>query len=54
MKNMTNKTHTTITIQKNTKRKLSLLGRKGQTFDKLLNEIVTHIEKCDRFWSENR
>ena len=51
---MGTKKSTTITIQKNTKRKLALLGRKGQSFEKLLKEIVTHIEKCDRFWSENR
>jgi len=45
---------TTITIKKNTKRRLALLGRKDQSFEKLLKEIVTHIEKCDRFWSKNR
>jgi len=54
MTNTKNKALTTIPIQKNTKRKLTLLGRKGQSFDKLMSEILTHIERCDRFWSENR
>jgi len=54
MKNTKNKTLTTIPIQKNTKRKLILLGRKGQTFDQLVTELLNHSDTCDRFWSENR
>jgi len=48
------KTKTTIEVQKITRNRLASLGKKDQTFDKLVSEILNHIEMCDRWWCENR
>jgi len=45
---------TTITVKKNTKERIVSLGKMNQSFDELLNEIITHVEKCDQWWSQNR
>jgi len=41
---------TTIELKKETKNKLSRLGRKGQTFDQLVSDLLKHVGSCDRFW----
>jgi len=41
-------------MKKETKNRLNLHGKKNQTFDQLVNEILDHLEKCDRWWCENR
>jgi len=48
------KTKTTIELQKFTRNRLASLGKKDQTFDKLVDEILNHIEMCDRWWCDNR
>jgi len=48
------KLQTSITLTRTTRDKLNKFGKKDQTFDQLLNEILNHIEKCDRWWCENR
>jgi len=45
---------TTITVKKNTKKRIASLGKMNQSFDELLNEIITHVEKCDQWWCQNR
>ncbi len=48
------KNRTTIELKKQTRDRLALLGRKGQTFDDLVTEILNHSENCDRWWGDNR
>ncbi len=43
---------TTINLTEDTKERLSNYGRITSTWDSVLNEILDHIERCDRFWSE--
>jgi len=38
--------YTTISIKKNTKNRLEKYGRKGQTWDELINEILDEIENA--------
>ena len=45
---------TTIQLKKITRQRLATNGNKTQTFDELVNEILNHVENCDRWWSENR
>jgi len=44
----------TIIVKKNTKKRIVSLGKMNQSFDELLNEIITHVEKCDQWWCQNR
>ena len=43
-------TRTTIQIKKETKERLEKFGNLGSTFDSVLNEIIDHLESCDRWW----
>lgn len=37
--------YTTISVKKETKKRLEDKGKKGQTFDELINELIDKIEK---------
>ena len=41
---------TTIELKKTTRDNLASLGKKDQSFDNLVSEIIFHLEKCDRWW----
>jgi len=43
-----------IAVAVTTRQKLAALGRKNQSYDNLLVEILDFIEKCDQWWSEKR
>lgn len=43
---------TTIQVKKTTKERLSKLGCVNSTYDSLINEILDHLDKCDRFWED--
>jgi len=45
---------TTITVTNTTKNRLVTLGKKNQSYDNLLVEILDFIEKCDQWWAEKR
>jgi len=45
---------TTVQLKISTRDRLASIGKKNQSFDSLIGEILKHLEKCDRFWSENR
>ena len=45
---------TQIVIEKVTKQKLIALGKKNQSFDNLLKEILDFVENSDQWWCENR
>lgn len=44
----------TICLSETVKEMLRQNGKKGQSFEDLLREITEHIDKCDRWWCENR
>jgi len=44
------KTKTSVQISKQTRLKLAKLGTIASTYDSLINELVNHVTKCDRFW----
>ena len=48
------KNTTTIQLKRSTRERLASIGKMDQTFDSLIDEVLKHLEKCDRFWSENR
>ncbi len=43
---------TSIPIQKETKEKLSRLGSLKSTYDSVINELVEHVQQCDRYWED--
>ena len=48
------KTKTTIELHKTTRNRLASFGKKDQSFDKLVSEILNHIEQCDKWWCNSR
>jgi len=45
---------TTIQLKRSTRDHLASIGKMDQSFDSLIDEVLKHIENCDRFWSDNR
>lgn len=43
---------TRIELKNKTKRRLLTFGKKGQSFDLLINEILDHVDSCDRWWED--
>ena len=43
-----------ISVTKETRERLAMLGKKNQSYNNLLNEILDFIEKCDQWWAEHR
>ena len=41
-----------IVIKKSTKERLAKLGSLTSTWDVLLNNLLDHLEHCDRFWED--
>ena len=42
-----------ISIKKSTKKELEKFGRMNSDYDSIIQEILKHVDTCDRFW-ENR
>ncbi len=42
----------TLNLKEHTKTRLTKLGNLGSTFDSVVNEILDHVESCDKFWSD--
>ena len=40
---------TTIQINKNTRKRLRELGKKGETYDKLLNRVITQVKQGQNY-----
>lgn len=43
-----------VPITQETKKRLESLGKKNQSYNRLLTEILDFIEKSDQWWVENR
>jgi len=43
-----------ISLAIDTRKRLASIGRKNQSYDNLINQILEHIDKCDRWWDEKR
>ena len=41
-----------ITINKETEEKLEKLGSMNSTFDSVLNDLLDHVDTCDRWWNK--
>lgn len=41
-----------IEVKKSTKNKLSKLGSINSTYDAVINELIYHVDTCDKFWSK--
>lgn len=48
------KNMSSISVTQETRERLVSLGRKNQSYDRLLKEILDFIEKSDQWWAENR
>jgi len=48
------RSQTTIPLEKITKNRLTSLGKKNQSYDNLVNEILDFIESSDQWWAERR
>lgn len=48
------KNTTTIQLNIDTRNHLASIGKKDQSFDDLVSEILKHVKTCDRWWCENR
>ena len=40
----------TIRISRKTREEMKRVGKKSQTYDEIIKELLTHISECDRFW----
>jgi len=49
---MANITCISLTVQ--TRQRLAELGKKNQSYDKLVNEILDFVERSDQWWAEHR
>lgn len=47
-----NSMNTSIHIKKTTKGRLQQHGTVADSFDSLLNSILDHLEKCDKYWED--
>lgn len=45
MKKMQDERRTNIQVKVSTREKLALLGRKGQTYDDIINELIHRVEE---------
>jgi len=43
-----------ISLAIDTRKRLASIGRKNQSYDNLINEILEHINTCDQWWAEKR
>jgi len=43
---------TTVQLKRSTRDRLTSIGRKNQSYDNLIDEILKHIDMCDRWWDE--
>ena len=41
-----------ITINKETEKKLEKFGSMNSTFDSVLNDLLDHVDTCDRWWDK--
>lgn len=44
--------YTSVKLKKETKNRLARFGTLSSSYDILINEILDHLEKCDRYWQE--
>lgn len=51
-KNPYNTEKTRIGIKKATRERLAKHGNLTSSWDSLLNEILNHLEFCDKYWSD--
>ena len=49
---MTNISCISLTIE--TRERLAELGKKNQSYDNLVNEILDFVERSDQWWAEHR
>ena len=45
---------TTVQLKRSTRDRLASIGKKDQSFDSLIDEVLKHIKECDRWWCQNR
>lgn len=43
---------TSLIIRESTKRKLSKFGTVLSSWDEVLCNLISHVEKCDTYWSD--
>jgi len=43
-----------ITVTIETRERLAELGKKNQSYDKLVNEILDFVDRSDQWWAEHR
>jgi len=43
-----------ISLTNETRERLAFFGKKNQSYDKLLVEILDYIETSDQWWAEHR
>ena len=43
-----------ITLVTETRERLAELGKKNQSYDNLVNEILDFVERSDQWWAEHR
>jgi len=39
---------TTIQIAKETRDKLAEMGKKGETYDEIINKLIQHVKECEK------
>ena len=43
-----------ISVKKDTRQRLASFGKKNQSYDNLVNEILDFIDIADQWWAERR
>ena len=44
----------TLPLRQKTKKRLAKFGNKLTTWDSILNELMNHANRCDRFWEDKQ
>lgn len=52
MQNNAAKAKSTIQLKKSTISRLKKHGFLGESYENVVNNMLEHMEKCDRYWSD--
>ena len=45
---------TSVSLRRETRERLVSFGKKNQSYDNLLNEILNYLDTADQWWAERR
>jgi len=46
--------YTTIRISKTVREELKRLGKKFESYDDIIQNLIVHVNSCDRYWEDKQ